>query len=407
MIKRNNKKGFTIVELVIVIAVIAILAAVLIPTFSGIIKKAQLSSDQQAVRNMNVALAASGDLGDDMNKVIDALSENGFNSKKALIPVSKNYEFMYSKANDCIVLVNAEDEANKVVVYPEDITFDVNDVVSLEASVIYLDAVVTDAKSFGEAIENGQMEIKLDADVAIEDTLYIPKNANITLDLNGKKLDASKNGSRPLELLDGASLTVNAEGATVDCGKYGLINVPSGAAATVVVNGGTFNANLDNGAFIKLRSGSKDVNITLNNVTYTDTSDDSFVVNSDGYDGNLTFVVNGGSFTSKTGFCLPTIKIDGATINTKAAAFEIFKNGEISNCTITTENAQQGTAPAAGVAVSNNGTATVSNCTITTGGAAFYVYSTGGSITATNCTVTGTVAAGTSDGTITVDGVKQ
>ena len=38
--KKMNKKGFTIVELVIVIAVIAILAAVMIPTFSGIIKKA-------------------------------------------------------------------------------------------------------------------------------------------------------------------------------------------------------------------------------------------------------------------------------------------------------------------------------------------------------------------------------
>ena len=48
--KRNNKKGFTIVELVIVIAVIAILAAVLIPTFSGIVKKANNSSIQQETR---------------------------------------------------------------------------------------------------------------------------------------------------------------------------------------------------------------------------------------------------------------------------------------------------------------------------------------------------------------------
>ena len=46
--KRNNKKGFTIVELVIVIAVIAILAAVMIPTFGGIIKKANNSAVQQA-----------------------------------------------------------------------------------------------------------------------------------------------------------------------------------------------------------------------------------------------------------------------------------------------------------------------------------------------------------------------
>ena len=38
--KNKLKKGFTIVELVIVIAVIAILAAVLIPTFSSITNSA-------------------------------------------------------------------------------------------------------------------------------------------------------------------------------------------------------------------------------------------------------------------------------------------------------------------------------------------------------------------------------
>lgn len=36
--QKKDRKAFTIVELVIVIAVIAILAAVLIPTFSNIIK---------------------------------------------------------------------------------------------------------------------------------------------------------------------------------------------------------------------------------------------------------------------------------------------------------------------------------------------------------------------------------
>lgn len=47
MNKKMNKKGFTIVELVIVIAVIAILAAVLIPTFSGVIEKANQSAAMQ------------------------------------------------------------------------------------------------------------------------------------------------------------------------------------------------------------------------------------------------------------------------------------------------------------------------------------------------------------------------
>ena len=49
--KRNNKKGFTIVELVIVIAVIGILAAVLIPTFSGVIDDANASKLLQEARN--------------------------------------------------------------------------------------------------------------------------------------------------------------------------------------------------------------------------------------------------------------------------------------------------------------------------------------------------------------------
>ena len=49
--KKMNKKGFTIVELVIVIAVIAILAAVMIPTFSGIVNKAQKSAALQEARN--------------------------------------------------------------------------------------------------------------------------------------------------------------------------------------------------------------------------------------------------------------------------------------------------------------------------------------------------------------------
>lgn len=38
-------KGFTIIELVIVVAVIAILAAVLVPTFSNVVESANASSD--------------------------------------------------------------------------------------------------------------------------------------------------------------------------------------------------------------------------------------------------------------------------------------------------------------------------------------------------------------------------
>ena len=56
--RRNNKKGFTIVELVIVIAVIAILAGVLIPTFAGVVSKANASKALQEAQNAIKVVAA-------------------------------------------------------------------------------------------------------------------------------------------------------------------------------------------------------------------------------------------------------------------------------------------------------------------------------------------------------------
>lgn len=48
----QKRKGFTTVELVIVIAVIAILAVALVPTFAGLIKSANLSADQQTANSL-------------------------------------------------------------------------------------------------------------------------------------------------------------------------------------------------------------------------------------------------------------------------------------------------------------------------------------------------------------------
>ena len=51
---KRTKKGFTIVELVIVIAVIAILSAILIPTFSNLVKQANETALQENLRNAYV-----------------------------------------------------------------------------------------------------------------------------------------------------------------------------------------------------------------------------------------------------------------------------------------------------------------------------------------------------------------
>ena len=49
--RKLNKKGFTLVELVIVVAVIAILSAVLIPTVSGLISSSKDAATLSAARN--------------------------------------------------------------------------------------------------------------------------------------------------------------------------------------------------------------------------------------------------------------------------------------------------------------------------------------------------------------------
>ena len=78
--KKTNKKGFTIVELVIVIAVIGILAAVLIPTFGGIIDSANRAVDTQLVAQINTILAIEDVLGGGVNDAVEiqkVIKENG------------------------------------------------------------------------------------------------------------------------------------------------------------------------------------------------------------------------------------------------------------------------------------------------------------------------------------------
>ena len=96
--KKKQGKAFTIVELVIVIAVIAILAAVLIPTFSTVIKKAKVSADEQAAANMNTALSAyAADSGingtEDLDKVFSDIYGESY--AKVLQPQSASYGYHF------------------------------------------------------------------------------------------------------------------------------------------------------------------------------------------------------------------------------------------------------------------------------------------------------------------------
>ena len=116
-----NKKGFTIVELVIVIAVVAILAAVLIPTFINLMQTANESADIQLVTNLNKLMAMQEALDGKNATMQDALDDafaNGYDISK-ISPTSKGNDIVWDQTADRFALVNA---AEKKLIFRDEAT---------------------------------------------------------------------------------------------------------------------------------------------------------------------------------------------------------------------------------------------------------------------------------------------
>jgi len=89
-LKKRNKKGFTLIELVVVIAILGILAAILIPVIGGFIDRANIARDQANARNLfnctAMYLATGGTIANQTLAVIPStLPEGTGNSAAAKI----------------------------------------------------------------------------------------------------------------------------------------------------------------------------------------------------------------------------------------------------------------------------------------------------------------------------------
>ena len=110
MRRSMKRKAFTIIEMTIVIAVIAILATVMIPTIGGMIEKAYVSKDTQFAASLNVQLALwevdHGNIEneDDLRNAVNAFYESGYYETK-LAPESGNYgyHFLYDITNGQVI----------------------------------------------------------------------------------------------------------------------------------------------------------------------------------------------------------------------------------------------------------------------------------------------------------------
>lgn len=81
----RNRKGFTLVELIVVIAVLGILASIAVPRLSGVTSTAKTNADNASIRTMQSAIAiaeANGEI--DLNDPTTAVTATQI--KSAIVP---------------------------------------------------------------------------------------------------------------------------------------------------------------------------------------------------------------------------------------------------------------------------------------------------------------------------------
>ena len=120
--KKAIKKGFTLVELVVVIAVIAILAATSVGIYFGVTESAKKSNDQTVTNQMNKALMLDETLNGKPVTPSDALAvleTNGFDVTK-MTPFQDGAYYLWDSTENKMILINKEG----VVDFPADETVD-------------------------------------------------------------------------------------------------------------------------------------------------------------------------------------------------------------------------------------------------------------------------------------------
>ena len=238
---KKTRRGFTIVELVIVIAVIAILAAVLIPTFASVIKKANLSADQQAVTTMNKQLAIA-DVDEDIDSLpeaITALAKAGLDLEDYK-PLTKDHYFYFTVVDGTPTVIFADKEDK--IVFPAGLTKEDTtswyslsgitpvekvDIVSNNATVnsgAQLAYVIDSAKAGKETVSN--VTLNADVDLRGAGVDFGKVTSDLTIDGNNKTLAGVRAD-------DNVYSPTTGEFAGVQYG-YGFIGeVPAGKTVTI------------------------------------------------------------------------------------------------------------------------------------------------------------------------------
>ena len=344
MFMHKSKKGFTIVELVIVIAVIAILAAVLIPTFSNLVKKANIASDTSLAKNINTALTAYDATNgvEEFSDVIAAAKEAGYIISN-LNPTTEGCYFVWESSTNQILLVDSNDGYKVIYANNEKYATAGNTwyfAVRTQAEADTITAALTGVNAKLAISKTSTLNAEIN--VAGEKTIYIDgglevdsentikldnADAKITIDLGSSEVTGGSADSAlaaiPFEINAG-ELTlkkgiVEATGRMIDSdGDTNDIPLSTEGNTFTKIEGTTFNITTNNEGFLFFKGDGelKDVNINSTNVGITlngnaqvvldDTTINakqcffvSTYLDEGDYSGNAKLTINSGEYASE------------------------------------------------------------------------------------------------------------
>ncbi len=348
---KTNKKGFTLVELLVVIAILAILATVAVAGYSSFIESAKESNDETLVAQMNKILEANEAVDGNNASIVEAMNDvlnEGITFDQFTLSAS-GHIVVWDKTTDRFVIVDS-DKADGYETIEGATTKVEKDETKSENWTITDDAIVD---------LNGKT-----ITLADDKQLLVNANVIITDSTNGGKIEAAKmsNGSAIVVgkngnlVVNGGSISGVTDYATAEK-YYATIGVKDGG--TLVVNGGTVEAKKGSSAasgfaIIVYGEGTK---CYINGGTFK--AEENAALGGNGNDGNGgtyieinggtfesedgaifhpqagTMIINGGEFTGKTALYIKAgyVEINGGTFTATSEHKNYKYGGGSFNCT--------------------------------------------------------------------------